>query len=60
MENLKETSEGWSGFDARLRGIESIIKQAMQQHANFTLNLNFYEGASIGQHIERTDTSNLM
>ncbi len=59
MENVKETSEGWSGFDARLRGIESIIKQAMQQHANLTLNLNFYEGASIGQHIERTDTSNL-
>lgn len=59
METKTETSEGFGGFEARLRGFESIIKQAMQQHANLTLNFNFYEGASIGQHIERTETSNM-
>ena len=59
METKTETSEGFGGFEARLRGFESIIKQAMQQHTNLTLNFNFYEGASIGQHIERTDTSNV-
>ena len=59
MESARETTEGLGGFGARLRGIESIIKQAMQQHSNLTLNFNFYDGASIGQHIERTDTSNM-
>ena len=59
MESQTETSEGLGGFGAKLRGIESIIKQAMQQHSNLTLNFNFYDGASIGQHIERTDTSNV-
>ncbi len=59
MENVSETPECLGGFGARLRSIESIIKQAMQQHSHLTLNFNFYEGASIGQHIERTDTSNV-
>ncbi len=59
MENVKEATEGLGGFGARLRSIESIIKQALQQHSNLTLNFNFYEGASIGQHIERTETSNM-
>lgn len=59
MDNEKETSAELTGFETRLRGLESLIEKAMQQHANLTLNINFYDGAKIGQHIDRTDTSNV-
>ena len=47
------------GFEAKLRGIESLIKKALQSNSNLTLNLNFYDGANIGQHIDRTDKANV-
>ena len=60
MKTINEVPEEIGGFDAQLRGIESVIEKAMQrQHGNLTLNFNFYSGAKIGQQIERTDTSNL-
>ena len=60
METINEVPEELGGFGAQLRGIESLIENAMQkQHGNLTLNFNFYSGAKIGQQIERTETSNL-
>lgn len=40
------------GFEAKLRGLESIIEKAMQKKSNLTLNFFL---SPIGQHVERTD-----
>ena len=47
------------GFEARLRGLESIINKAMQHQSGLTLNFNFYDGAHIGQKIDKTDMANV-
>lgn len=53
-----ETPEHQEGFNARLRGIESIIEKAMQKHNN-SLTLNFFL-SPIGQHIERTNEARVL
>jgi hypothetical protein len=36
-----DTTGQSAGFQAGLRGLESLVKKAMQQHANLTLNIFF-------------------
>lgn len=45
------------GFNARLRGIESIIEKAMQRNNNI-LTLNFFLSA-VGQHVDRTESAHV-
>ena len=54
--NDNDAPEQMEGFNARLRGIESIIKQAMQKNTNLTLNFFL---SSVGQHVERTDSAHV-
>ena len=50
--------EEWAGFEARLRGLESIIDKALQQGSSLILKFHFYDGAHIGQKIDKTDSAN--
>ena len=60
MDTKGENPDNLEGFWAKLCSLEPLIeKLTKQQPAGMTLNFNFYEGASIGQQIERTDTSNM-
>ena len=52
-----DAPEQMEGFNARLRGIESIIEKAMQRQNN-NLTLNFFL-SSVGQHVERTDSAHV-